>query len=119
MQLLGEGLEPRGDLGDLLHAAFRGTSCRAGEKLKVVDNDQADVALSFQPPCPRGELGDGNAAGLVDIKWQVLQLLGDLDDAVELLGFDAAAANALGGDISLLGNDAGGELLSRHFQREE
>ena len=78
-----------------------------------------DAPLALQPPRARGKLGHGDAAGLVDIKRQVLQLLGDLDDAVELVGIDAAAADALGRDIGLLGDDAGGELLGRHFEREE
>src|SRR5262249_29196315 len=59
------------------------------------------------------------AAGLVNVERQVLQFLGDLHDAVELLGFDAAATNALGRNIGLLGNDAGGELLCRHFEGKE
>ena len=77
------------------------------------------AALALQPPRAGGELGDGDAAGLVDIERQMLQLLRHLDDAVELVGIDAAAADALGRNIGLLGDDAGGELLGRHFQREE
>ena len=77
------------------------------------------LALTLQPPRPRGELSHGDAAGLVDIKRKVLEFLGDLDDAVELLGLDAAAADALRRDIGLLGDDAGRELLGRHFEREE
>ena len=76
-------------------------------------------ALALQAPRARGKLGHGDAAGLVDIEREVLQLLRHLDDAVELLGVDPAAADALGRDIGLLGDDAGGKLLGRHFQREE
>jgi hypothetical protein len=65
------------------------------------------------------KLGDADAAGLVDIERQMLQLLGDLDDAVELVCIDPAAADTFRGDIGLLGDDAGGELLGRHFKREE
>ena len=119
MQLLGKRFQPRGDLRDLLHAAFRGALGGAGQELEIVDDDEAEAPLALQPPRAGGELGDGDAAGLVDIKRQMLQLLGDLDDAVELVGIDAAAADALGRNIGLLGDDAGGELLGRHFEREE
>jgi len=49
----------------------------------------------------------------------VLELLRHFDDAVELLGIDPPAADALGRNIGLLGDDAGGELLGLHFKGEE
>ena len=119
MQLLGERLQPGGDLRDLLHAALGGAPGGAGQELEIVDDDEAEPSLALQPPRAGGKLGDGDAAGLVDIEREMLQLLRHLDDAVELVGIDAAAADALGRDIGLLGDDAGGELLGRHFEREE
>ena len=35
------------------------------------------------------------------------------------LRIDLAASDAEGGDLGLLGDDTGGQLLGRHFQREE
>ena len=119
VQLLGERLQPGGDLRDLLNAALCGAPGRARQKLEIIHDDEAEAPLALQPPRAGGKLGNGDAAGLVDIKRQVLELLGDLDDAVEFVGIDAAAADALGRNIGLLGDDAGGELLSRHFEREE
>ena len=67
----------------------------------------------------RGELGDREAAGLVDIERDRLHLARGFRDAVEVAGLDLAAADAGGGNPGLLGDDAGGELLGRHFEREE
>ena len=45
--------------------------------------------------------------------------LADLDQALELRLVDHAAADLLRRNAGLLGQDAGGELLGRHFEREE
>jgi len=111
VQLLGKRFQPRGDLGDLLHAALGCAFRGAREELEIVHNDEAEAPLALEPPRARGKLCNGDAAGLVDIKWQMLQLLGDFDDAVEFVGVDASPADALRRDIGLLGDDAGGELL--------
>ena len=65
------------------------------------------------------ELGDREAAGLVDEERDGRHLLADLDQALELGLVDHAAADLLRGDAGLLGQDAGGELLGRHLEREE
>ena len=57
--------------------------------------------------------------GLIDIEREMLQLLRHFDDAVELVRIDPPAADAFRRDISLLGDDAGCELLCRHLEREE
>ena len=41
------------------------------------------------------------------------------DELVEILALHLAAADLVGRDPRFLGEDAGGELLGRHFQREE
>ena len=48
-----------------------------------------------------------------------MQFAADFDDAVEFIFGDLAAADALGGNAGLLGDDAGGQLFARHFEREE
>ena len=97
IQLLGQRLEPGRDLCDLLHPALGRAPRGARQKLEIVDNDQAEPPLALQSPRAGGELRDGDAAGLVDIEWQVLQLLRHLDDAVELFRIDLPAADALRG----------------------
>ena len=56
VQLLGERLQPGGDLRDLLHPAFCGAPRGAGQKLEIIDDDEAQSALALQPPRARGEL---------------------------------------------------------------
>ena len=89
------------------------------QQLDVVDDQQVEAALALQPPRARGELRDREAAGLVDVERDRLHLARHLRDAVEIASVDLAAADAGGGDFGLLGDDAGGELLGRHFEREE
>ena len=118
-QFLGQRLQAHGDFGDFLHAAFGGLAGGAAEKLQIIDDDEAKAALAFQAAGPGRHLRDGEAAGGVDVKRQRLQFAADFDDAVEFVLGDLAAADALGGNAGLLGDDAGGQLLARHFQREE
>ena len=51
----------------------------------------------------------------VDVERQAGDLLARLDQALELAFVDRAAADLLGGDAALLGEDARGELLGRHL----
>ena len=67
----------------------------------------------------RGQLADRQAAGFVDVERQVLQLDRDVLDLLEIGFVDGAAADLVRRDAGLLGDDAGGELFGRHFQREE
>ena len=80
---------------------------------------QVEAALALQPPRAGGELGDRNAAGLVDVERDRLHLAHRLGDLLEVVLGDVAAADLVGGHARLLGDDAGGELLGRHFEREE
>ena len=119
VQLLGQRLEAGGDLRHLLHAAFVARLGRARQQLQVVDDEQAEALLALEPARAGRELGDRDAAGLVDVERQRGHLLAGLDQALELGLVDHAAADLLRGDAGLLGEDAGGELLGRHFEREE
>ncbi len=80
---------------------------------------QPKTLLALESARPRGELGDRDAAGLVDEQRQARHLLAGLDQALELRLVDHTAADLLRGNAGLLGHDAGGELLGRHFEREE
>ena len=119
VELLGERLEVGGDLGHLLHAIFLGAAGRALQQLNVVDDQEIHPLLAFQPPGTRGQLRHRQPAGLVDEERQVLQLDRDVLDLLEIPFGDAAAPDGARRDAALLGDDAGGELLGRHFEREE
>ena len=49
----------------------------------------------------------------------LLHLADGVGDAVEVALGDVAAPDLVGGDAGLLGDDAGRQLLGRHFEREE
>ena len=87
--------------------------------MQIVDDQQVEAALALEPARARGELGDRDAAGLVDVEGDRLHVAHGLGDPVEILLGDVAAADLVGGHARLLGDDAGGELLGRHFEREE
>src|SRR5690606_18069222 len=82
-------------------------------------DNHIEAALTLQAPGTRGKLGDGDAAGLVDIKRQLLHHLRTGDQLLEISLRYLAAPNLGGGDFGLFGYDAGGKLLRRHFQREQ
>ena len=95
--------------------------CRAEPvmQLQIVDDDQAQALLALEAAGARGKLGDGDAAGLIDEQREAGHFLAGLDQALELGLVDHAAADLLRRDAGLLGHDARGELLGRHFEREE
>src|SRR5579864_8783321 len=48
VELLGERLEARRDLGDLLHATFRGAPRRTLQELDIVDDQEVEPALALE-----------------------------------------------------------------------
>ena len=65
------------------------------------------------------ELRDRDAAGLVDVEGNLLHLADRVGDVVKVALGDVAAADLVGSDPGLFGDDAGRQLLGRHFEREE
>src|SRR6185437_11342484 len=118
IKLLGQRLQAGGDLGDFLHAAVA-ARFGAGEQLQIIDDQQIEPTLALQAARARHELGDRDAAGLVDVERDALHLHHRLRDAMKVIFRDVAAADLIRGDARLFGDDAGGELFGRHFQREE
>ena len=57
----------------------------AGEQLEVVDDEQVEAALALQAAGARRELGDRDAAGLVDVERDRLHLAGGVGDLVEIV----------------------------------
>src|SRR5260221_13931229 len=84
-----------------------------------MDAQEVEVFWPLETRGRRGELCHREPAGLVDEERQVLQLDRDVLDLLEIALVDAAAPDRARWDPALLGDDAGGELLGRHFEREE
>ncbi len=66
-----------------------------------------------------GQLGDSQAAGGVDEQRGVLDFQGRVPQAPELQGVDLALTQTVAGDAGHFSEQTHGELLGRHFQREE
>jgi hypothetical protein len=118
VELLGQRLEPRRDLGHLLHAPLA-LALVAGQQLQVVDDEQAEALLPFELARACRQLRDRDAAGLIDIERDLAHLAAYFDELAKFGFLDHAAADLFAGDLGLLGKDARGELLGRHFEREE
>src|SRR5262249_5454935 len=89
------------------------------QQLKVVDNQQIKPPLAFQPTGARRQLAHGEAARLIDIERQVLQVDRNVSDLLEIAFVYVAAADLVRWNSGLFRNDAGGQLFGRHFQRKE
>ena len=87
--------------------------------MQVVDDDHVEAALAFQAPGTRCELGNGDAAGVVDVERQRLHALGDGGQLGELILVDVAAADVGRRHFRLLGKDTRRQLFGRHFKAEE
>ena len=119
VELLGQRLEAAGDLRDLLHAVLLARLARGAEELEVVDDQQAEPVRALQPAGAGAQRGDRQRRRVVDEEVQVLELVADRQDLVEVAADQLALADLLRRDLGLLGEHAGGELLGRHFEREE
>ena len=117
VELLSDGLQPLGDFRHLVHAAVLGG--RGAQKLQVVHDQQVQPPRPLQLPCARGKLVDRQRGRVVDIQRAVLQVVGGGDEAAELLFRHVAAADQFAGHFGRFRQDARGQLLGRHLQREE
>ncbi len=119
VEFLRQGFELGGDLGDFLHAVFLAAARRARQQLQIVDDQQIEAALALEPARAGGKLRHRKAAGLVDVERQVLQFDRVILDLLEIGLADGAAPDLVGWNAGLFGDDTGGQLLGRHFEREE
>ncbi len=74
---------------------------------------------ALQPAGAGAQRGDAERRRVVDEEVQMLELAADLEHLVEVAADQLALADLLGRDLGLLGEHARGELLRRHFEREE
>ena len=119
VQLLGHRLQAAGDLRHLLHPVVAAAAGGGPDQLQIVDDDEAEAVLALEPPRPGAQRRHGDAGRVVDEEGQPRQLLRGVHEFREILLAHLAAADAVAGDARVLGQDAGGQLLRRHFQREE
>ena len=120
IELLGERLQPAGDLGNFLNAVvLRAGLARGAQQLQVVDDDQPQALLTLQAPGAGAQRRYRQRRRVVDEQLQCGQTLARLDKLVEILMADIAAPDAVRGNTRFLGENSGGELLRRHFERKE
>ena len=91
----------------------------AAEQLQIIDHEDIEAALAFEPPRPRRQLGDRKPAALVDIEGERLDFPGGLGDPMKFRLADVASADLGGRNARLFGDDAGRQLLGRHFELEK
>ncbi len=89
------------------------------EQLEIIDHDHADALLPLEAAGAGAKRGDGQAGRVVDVERKRLQVRRGPGEVAEFLLADLAHAEVLGGDPRLLGEDAGGELVGRHFEAEQ
>ena len=119
VQFLGQLLETAADLGDFLDPILVGILAGALEQLEIVDDDHPDALLPLEAAGARPQRGDGQAGRVVDVERQALELGGGARQLAEVLLADLAHAQIFRADPRLLGEDARGELVGRHFEAEQ
>ena len=92
---------------------------RALHQLQVVDDDQAQALLALEAARPGAQRPDGQRRGVVDEQRQGIEGTAGLEDLVELVVPDLAAAHGVRADLGCLGDDPRRQLLGRHLEREE
>ncbi|MNQ76957.1 hypothetical protein D3C85_918090 [compost metagenome] len=119
-QFLGQGLQAAGDLGHFLHAVLLSAAFARRHQLQVVDDDQVQAVLHpLQTSRPRRQLGDGDAAGGVDIEGALADLDRRVAQLAEVRGVDLALAQLVRGHAGRIGQNTHGQLFGAHFQRVE
>ncbi len=68
-----------------LHPVLALACADPDEQLEVVDDEHVEPALALEAPGARRELGDRDAAGLVDVERDRLHLARGVGDLVEIV----------------------------------
>ena len=90
------------DHADFEHAVFRAGAGGGAHELQVVDDDQREALGALEAAAAGAQRGHGDGRGVVDLDRQGGDFAGDLDELVEILLADVAAADAVAGDAGFL-----------------
>lgn len=119
LEFHGEGFEATGYFGNLDLPVFFAPTGAGGEKLEVIDDQNIDAVLFFDPACPSPKLADGEKAGLVQKEWEVGNFGGHAAQGGDLAFAEMPAADLLRIEAGVGGKKSEHELLGGHFQSEE
>ena len=119
LEFHGEGFEATGYFGNLDLPVFFAPTGAGGEKLEVIDDQNIDAVLFFDPAGPSPKLADGEKAGLVQKEWEVGNFGGHAAQGGDLAFAEMPAADLLRIEAGVGGEKSEHELLGRHFQSEE
>ena len=120
VEFLGELLKAAADLRNFLYAIIvRAPLPGPLEQLEIVDDDQADALLPLEAAGAGAQRGDGQARRVVDVERQALQSAAARASERNSCWLILPVRRFLGGDPRLLGQNAGRELVGRHFQAEQ
>ena len=118
-QFLGQGLQATGDFRDLLDPPVIARRARRGDQLQVIDDDQAEALLAFEPPGAGAQGADGQRRGIVDIHGNLVQGLAGRNQPVEIGVAQFAFAHFVRRNIGLFGDNTRRQLFGGHFERKE
>ena len=119
IELLGHGLQRLGDHRDFLHPVVGARAGARPHQLQIVDDDQGQALLTHQAAHPRAQLGDGDGRRVVNVQRRPLQALAGPYQFVKIIVGKLAAADFFRRNLGLFGENPGGQLLGRHFQRKK
>ena len=93
MEFHGEGFEAAGNFRNLDLAVFLAATGSRSEELEIIDDQDIDAVLFFDPACASSELTDRKQAGLVQEQGQIGDFSGNATESGDLAFVKLAAAN--------------------------
>ena len=119
LEFHGEGFEATGYFGNLDLPVFFAPTGAGGEKLEVIDDQNIDAVLFFDPAGTSPKLADGEQAGLIQKEGEIGDLGGHAAQSGDLAFAEMPAADLLRIEAGVRGEKSEHELLGGHFQSEE
>jgi len=86
VQFLGDGFEAAGDFRDFVHtAAFGLAGAGPIQKLEIIDHQQPEAVLAFEPSRPRPQRADAHGPRVVNVERHLGQALTGFGKAPEIV----------------------------------